>query len=169
MWKWWAAAALVLSIAGCAATDEPYVPPTATADLDATPGPVNAEIFSVIERAESAVGGSAVAVESRLRAYTVSVVADGELTEVTFVGSGIIMNPIGDADKKLESFLESKVVTLADAIDAAANAYPGRVVAAEIDLEGSPSYVVTIESDNETIPVTVDASSAEVSIPSDLP
>ncbi|AZN30352.1 hypothetical protein EJO69_08570 [Flaviflexus salsibiostraticola] len=167
MWKRWAAAALVLSVAGCATTDDPYIPPSATAEIDTSPGPANTEIFSVIERAESVVDGSAVGVEARLDAYTVKVLTDGRLAEVTVVGTGIIINRLGDADDDVEAFVESTVVTLADAIDAAANAYPGRVISAQVDLDGGPSFVVTIEADGDTVPVTVDGSSAEVSIPSE--
>lgn len=155
-----AALALVVLMAGCEATDEPYVPPSTESDgTAASPGPTNPEIFSAIERAESAVGGRATAVDTRLQSYTVTVVADGVLNEVTVVGSGIITNTVRELDA--DEFSGAQVVTLADAVDAAAIAYPGRVDSAAINLDDE-IYDVVIEYEGELITVAVDAVSAEV-------
>lgn len=168
MWRRGVALALVL-MSGCAATDEPYTPtnPTTTAETDgpivAVPGPTNPEVFSAIERAESLLGGQAVAFNTRINSYVVTVIADNELHEVTIVSSGIIVNTIRDVDEGVEEFLDSQVVTLADAVDAAAVAHPGRVDSAVIVLEGDRAvYEVIIEVDEELVTAAIDAYSAEV-------
>ena len=159
--------ALVL-VAGCAATDEPYIPSSPstiseTGTAIVPPGPANPEVFRAIETAESAVGGEAVAFETRIKAYTVTVIAAGELHEVTLVGSGMIVNTVRDVDDGIQSFLESQVVTLADAIDAAAVARPGRVDSAAIALEDSgPVYDVVIEVEGELVTLSIDAFTAEI-------
>ena len=163
------ALALAVLMSGCAATDEPYVPshtPTSiepAGDPSATRGPVNSELFSAIEKAENFFGGHAVAVESRAEAYTVSVISRGTLREITIVGSGVIVNTLRDFDEGLEDFLENQVVTLADAVDAASIATPGRVDSARIVLDdGDPHYVVVIETDEDLVEVKVDGYSAQI-------
>lgn len=160
---------LLVLLSACAPTDEPYVPkvPSSSSETDGPitilPGPTNPEVFQNIERAEILADGAAVAFETRAQSYTVSVVADGQLHEVTLVGSGVIVNTVRDVDEGVEEFLETQVVTLADAIDAAAIAHPGRVVSARINLQsGDTSYDVLIESEDERLRVVIDGYSAEV-------
>lgn len=168
MWRRGVALALVL-MSGCAATDEPYIPanPTTTVETDgpivAAPGPTNPEVFTAIERAEGVLGGQAVAFKTRINSYVVTVIADGELHEVTIVSSGIIVNTVRDVDEGVEEFLDSQVVTLADAVDAAALAHPGRVDSAVIVLDGSEAvYEVILEIDEELLTVAIDAYSAGI-------
>lgn len=168
MWRRGVALALLL-MSGCAATDEPYIPNSSTTSetdvpIPATVGPTNPEVFLSIERAEGVLGGEAVAFETRINSYIVSVIAGGQLHEVAVVGSGIIVNTIRDVDEGTEEFLDSQVVTLADAVDAAAVSSPGRVDSAVIVLEDSgPVYTVVIElEEGEFVTVTIDAYSAEI-------
>ncbi|MEZ7897884.1 MAG: hypothetical protein QMB98_03625 [Flaviflexus sp.] len=164
-------AVAVLLLAGCAATDDPYVPPRpSTSPSSEGPvlietGPSNKEIFANIERAEDAVDGVAVAVQTRLNSYVVTVATAEDIYEVTIVGDGIITNLVTERSDDNEANGVEQVVTLADAIDAAAVIVPGRVEAATISFladEDDPVFRVTIETDSGVVVVTVDGHSADV-------
>ncbi len=158
----------VLLLASCAATDEPYVPnnsssPSTEGPVIVDTGPTNKEIFERIEQAERIVDGRAVAVMMRLNSYVVTVVTEDEVYEVTLVGSGVITNKIADHDESVDEQTKPQVVTLADAIDAAAVANPGRVDEATISpRDGKAVYVVRIENENGMSTLYVDALSAEL-------
>ena len=93
----------------------------------------------------------------------VTVVTEDEVYEVTLVGSGVITNKIADHDESVDEQTKPQVVTLADAIDAAAVANPGRVDEATISLrDGKAVYVVRIESESGMSTLYVDALSAEL-------
>lgn len=166
MWRRGASLALVL-MSGCTAADEPYIPndpsTTSKTTVVATAGPTNPEVFTAIARAESTADGEAVAFETRAKTYSVTVIADGELYEVTIDGSDVIVNTSRDVDNGIEEFLESQVVTLPDAVDAAAVAHPGRVDSASITFDGGePVYEVVVEVDDELMTIGIDGYSAEI-------